>query len=77
MPIMLYNPTKIAVFSQECLKNGLMVVIVGFPAVSIPMSRMWFCISAGDTRDDLDWASAELDVIVDLMRLGYGRGEFG
>ena len=26
MPVMLYNPTKIAAFSHECLKRGLAVV---------------------------------------------------
>merc|ERR1719253_1045982 len=39
MPVMLYNPTKIAAFSRECLKRGLAVVVVGFPAVPILMSR--------------------------------------
>lgn len=56
MPVMLYNPTKIAAFSRECLKRGLAVVVVGFPAVPILMSRARFCISAGHTRDELDRA---------------------
>ena len=77
MPVMLYNPTKIAAFSRECLKRGLAVVVVGFPAVPILMSRARFCISAGHTRQDLDGALAELEEIADLLRLRYSRSTFG
>mmetsp|Transcript_36731 Transcript_36731/g.68087 ORF Transcript_36731/g.68087 Transcript_36731/m.68087 type:complete len:696 (-) Transcript_36731:391-2478(-) len=77
MPVMLYNPTKIAAFSRECLKRGLAVVVVGFPAVPILMSRARFCISAGHTREELDRALEELDEIADLLKLRYGRSTFG
>ncbi|KAL7487232.1 hypothetical protein ACHAW6_012829 [Cyclotella cf. meneghiniana] len=77
MPVMLYNPTKIAAFSRECLKRGLAVVVVGFPAVPILMSRARFCISAGHTRQELDRALRELDEIADLLKLRYARSTFG
>ncbi|EED95276.1 predicted protein [Thalassiosira pseudonana CCMP1335] len=77
MPVMLYNPTKIAAFSRECLKRGLAVVVVGFPAVPILMSRARFCISAGHTREELDRALKELDEITDLLKLRYARSTFG
>lgn len=77
MPVMLYNPTKIAAFSRECLKRGLAVVVVGFPAVPILMSRARFCISAGHTREELDRALKELDEIADLLKLRYARSTFG
>jgi len=77
MPVMLYNPTKIAAFSRECLKRGLAVVVVGFPAVPILMSRARFCISAGHTREQLDMALKELDEIADLLKLRYARSTFG
>lgn len=77
MPVMLYNPTKIAAFSRECLKRGLAVVVVGFPAVPILMSRARFCISAGHTRADLDRALKEIDEIADLLKLRYARSTFG
>lgn len=44
---MLYNPTKIAAFSRECYQRGLAVVVVGFPATPIVLSRTRFCVSAG------------------------------
>ncbi len=77
MPVMLYNPTKIAAFSRECLKRGLAVVVVGFPAVPILMSRARFCISAGHTREDLDRALKEIDEIADLLKLRYSTSMWG
>jgi len=77
LPVMLYNPTKIAAFSRECLKRGLAVVVVGFPAVPILMSRARFCVSAGHTREELDGALGELDEIADLLKLRYARSTFG
>jgi serine palmitoyltransferase len=77
MPVMLYNPCKISNFSRECFKRGLAVVVVGFPAVPILMSRARFCISAGHTREDLDFALEELDAIADICNLRYARSMFG
>ena len=47
IPLMVYNPTKVAAFSRECYKRGLAVVVVGFPATPVVLSRARFCISAG------------------------------
>jgi serine palmitoyltransferase len=77
MPVMLYNPTKIAAFSRECLKRGLAVVVVGFPACPVLTSRARFCISAGHTREELDRALIEIDDVVDLLKLRYARSIFG
>lgn len=77
MPVMLYNPTKIAAFSRECMKRGLAVVVVGFPAVPILMSRARFCISAGHTREDLDRALEAIDEIADMLKLRYSTSRLG
>jgi len=77
IPVMLYNPTKIPAFSRECFKRGLAVVVVGFPAVPILMSRARFCISAGHTREDLDLALGKIDEIADILKLRYGKSSFG
>lgn len=77
IPVMLYNPTKIPAFSRECLKRGLAVVVVGFPAVPILMSRARFCISAGHTRKDLDKALVEIEEVADLLKLRYAKSTFG
>jgi serine palmitoyltransferase len=77
MPVMLYNPTKIPAFSRECYKRGLAVVVVGFPACPILLSRARFCISAGHTREDLDMALEKIDEICDVLKLRYNRSPFG
>jgi len=77
IPVMLYNPTKIAAFSRECLKRGLAVVVVGFPAVPILMSRARFCISAAHTRVELDRALVEIEEIATLLKLKYNKSTFG
>lgn len=43
IPCLIYFPAKIAAFSRECLKRGLAVVVVGFPATSVVLSRVRFC----------------------------------
>lgn len=77
MPVMLYNPTKIAAFSRECYKRGLAVVVVGFPAVPILTSRARFCISAGHTREQLDRALQEIDEVATKLKLKYEKSIFG
>lgn len=77
MPVMLYNPTKIAAFSRECYKRGLAVVVVGFPAVPILESRARFCISAGHTREQLDCALEEIEEVADILKMRYATSIFG
>jgi serine palmitoyltransferase len=73
VPIMLYHPGKIASFSRECLKRGLAVVVVGFPAVPLLLSRARFCVSAAHTREDLDKALAAIDEVADILKIRYAR----
>ena len=77
MPVMLYNPTKIPAFSRECLKRGLAVVVVGFPAVPLLEARARFCISAGHSREDLDYALNEIEDISKIVKLRYATHRFG
>lgn len=77
IPMMLYNPTKISAFSRECLARGLAVVVVGFPATPLLLSRTRFCVSAGHTRADLDKALKVIKEVVDLLQLRYRTHFFG
>lgn len=63
IPVLIFNPGKIAAFSRECLARGLAVVVVGFPATPIINSRVRFCISAAHTRADLD---ATLEIVKEV-----------
>jgi len=58
-------------FSRELLARGIAVVIVGFPATSLLMSRVRFCISASHTKEDLQWALDELDEVGELLMVKY------
>jgi serine palmitoyltransferase len=73
IPVMLYHMTKIAAFSRECFKRGLAIVVVGAPAVPVLECRARFCMSAGHTRQQLDWALKELEEIVDVVQIRHGK----
>lgn len=77
VPLMLYHPAKIAAFSRECLDEGLAVVVVGFPATPLVLSRARFCISAGHNRKDLDEALEKIERIATRMKLRYKKSSFG
>lgn len=71
MPIMLYNPSKIPAFSRACLARHLAVVVVGFPATPLLLSRARVCISAAHSRADLAAALAVIAEIVGSLGLRY------
>jgi len=77
VPLMLYNPAKIAAFSRECYKRGLAVVVVGFPATPLVLSRARFCISAAHTREDLDDALEKIEEVAKLLKVRYRFSTFG
>lgn len=72
LPVMLFNPGKIPAFSRECLKRGVAVVVVGFPACPLLLSRVRLCVSAAHTRKDLEHAAAVLKEVADLVGVRYG-----
>lgn len=51
----------------------LAVVVVGFPATPLLLSRTRFCISAAHTREDLDTALRKLEEVVDTVGVRYAR----
>lgn len=73
IPVMLYHIPKIALFSRECLKRGLAVVVVGAPAVPLLECRARFCMSAAHTREDLDRALEQIEEIVDIVNIRHGK----
>lgn len=73
IPIMLYNPAKIAAFSRECYSRGLAVVVAGFPATPLLLSRARICLSAAHTRKDLDWALSVIDEVTNIIQIKYDR----
>lgn len=77
IPIMLYNPGKMAAFSHEMLKRKISVVVVGYPATPLISSRARFCISAAHNKDDLDRLLAACDEVGDILQLKFSTGVAG
>jgi len=72
IPMMVYHPAKMPGLSRELLSRGITIVVVGFPVTALLLSRIRFCISAGHTREDLEWALKQIDELGDLFFLKYG-----
>ena len=54
IPVMTYHPFKLQDISRCCLKNGLAIVVVGYPACPITACRIRFCMSASHTDEDIE-----------------------
>eukprot|EP00998_Keelungia_sp_KM082_P012155 NODE_846_length_1600_cov_74.924644_g836_i0.p1 GENE.NODE_846_length_1600_cov_74.924644_g836_i0~~NODE_846_length_1600_cov_74.924644_g836_i0.p1 ORF type:complete len:482 (-),score=82.38 NODE_846_length_1600_cov_74.924644_g836_i0:58-1503(-) len=73
IPVMLYHPAKISAVTRECLKRGLAVVTVGYPATPLIESRVRFCLSAAHTKELLDEALDIIDEVGDLCQIKYQK----
>jgi len=71
VPLMLYHPSKFSAFSRGLLKRGIAVVVVGFPATDKNTGRARFCLSAGHTKEDLDWALEEISEVGENIHVKY------
>ncbi|KAI5173206.1 serine palmitoyltransferase [Nematocida sp. LUAm3] len=71
VPLLLYNPAKIAEFSRLALNENIAVVVVGYPATPVISSRVRFCLSIAHTKEDLDRALSVIDQIGNLLGLKY------
>ena len=65
IPVMIYHPAKIKDISRICLKNGVAIVVVGYPACPIDACRIRFCVSAGHTPQDIEKG---FKVTIDAMK---------
>lgn len=73
VPVMLYNPAKIPAFSRYCLERNLAVVVVGFPAAPLLLSRCRFCISAAHKKEDLEMALEKIEEVAELIGIKYNK----
>jgi serine palmitoyltransferase len=77
IPFLIYNPAKVAGFSHACLERGLAVVVVGFPATHVLMSRARICVSANLSKEDMDEAIAIISEAADLCCVKYNLNWIG
>ena len=78
IPLLIFNPAKIAAFSREALALGMAVVVVGYPATPMVTSRVRFCISAAHTKEQLESVLERVSIIGDklLMKVSNRKYSF-
>merc|ERR1711916_56649 len=77
IPMLVYFPGKLAAFSRECLKRGLAVVVVGFPATPVILSRARYCVSASHTKEDIDQALEIIGDVAEIVGIKYAKNGLG
>lgn len=77
VPLLLFNPGKMCVFSRMMLerKTPIAVVVVAYPATPLVTSRVRFCLSAAHTKEDVDCVLRACDEIGDVLDLKHTQGE--
>eukprot|EP00456_Euglypha_rotunda_P009466 TRINITY_DN1212_c0_g1_i9.p1 TRINITY_DN1212_c0_g1~~TRINITY_DN1212_c0_g1_i9.p1 ORF type:complete len:165 (+),score=20.62 TRINITY_DN1212_c0_g1_i9:200-694(+) len=73
VPMLIYEPSKLAAFSRQCLRENIAVVVVGYPACPLPFTRCRFCLSGGYAKKELDPILEKLKVINSDVGLQYSR----
>ena len=71
VPILLNYPSKVTIATRYMLKNGVAITIAALPAVPLTEARIRFCLSAGHTREMLDYCIAKLDEVNKALRFDY------
>lgn len=71
IPVIIGHPAKISFVSRECLKEGLAVVVVGYPATPLLSARVRFCISASHTRKCLEEVMVKFKNVCDRAHIRY------
>lgn len=77
VPLLLFNPGKMCVFSRMMLerRTPIAVVVVAYPATPLVTSRVRFCLSASHTKEDVDTVLRACNEIGDVLDLKHGAGE--
>ena len=73
VPIMIYQPSRIAAFSRMCYQRGVAVVVAGFPATPLLLGRARVCLSAAHTREDLDFAIRVIVEVATIVQIKYNQ----
>lgn len=75
IPLLLYHPGKMSLFSRLMLerKVPIVVVIVGYPATPLVTSRVRFCLSASHTKEDVDLLLRAIDDVGTMLDLKTGK----
>ncbi|CUA78016.1 serine palmitoyltransferase [Rhizoctonia solani] len=74
VPLLIFNPGKMHLFSHMMLRREtpVIVVVVAYPATPLVTSRVRFCLSAAHTKEDIDGVLRACDEIGDALDLKHG-----
>jgi len=75
VPLLIYHPSKMTVFSRLLLeRHRIVVVVVGYPATPLIQSRVRFCVSAAHTKNDIDRVLLACDDVGGMLGLKLSSG---
>jgi serine palmitoyltransferase len=77
VPILIGHPAKIRAFSVQCLKRGVAIVVVGFPATPLLLARARFCLSAAHTKEEILDAVEKISEAADVVHIKYKKRVLG
>jgi serine palmitoyltransferase len=74
VPLLLFQPGKMLLFSRLMLarKLPIVTVVVAYPATPLISGRTRFCLSAAHTKEDVDTVLQACDEIGDWLDLKHG-----
>ena len=77
VPLLLFHPGKMAVFSRMMRTRAvpIVIVVVAYPATPLVTSRVRFCLSSSHTKEDIDMVLRACDEIGDALDLKQASGE--
>ncbi|XP_066249345.1 serine palmitoyltransferase 2 [Euwallacea similis] len=73
VPILVYLYSKIAGMVRSLIKEKIATVGVGYPATPLYEGRIRICLSAGHTKEQLDYALKVIEKVADDIGLKYSR----
>lgn len=73
VPILVYLYSKIAGMVRSLIKEKIATVGVGYPATPLYEGRIRICLSAGHTKEQLDYALEVIEKVADEIGLKYSR----
>ncbi|KAF6210579.1 hypothetical protein GE061_013685 [Apolygus lucorum] len=73
IPLLVYLFSKIGAVVRAMAERKIGVVGVGFPATPLMEGRIRFCLSAGHTKEQLDYVLDTINEIADELGLRYSK----
>ncbi|XP_011146475.1 serine palmitoyltransferase 2 [Harpegnathos saltator] len=73
VPMLVYMYSKIGAVIRTLITHKIATVGVAFPGTSLMEGKIRFCVSAGHTKEQLDYALLHIENIADMLGLRYSR----